>query len=315
MKSFAFMVLISAATLLAQVPKGAESNAALRYWNAFAQMSDQKLTDAQTKELEAMANGSAAWNEASFGKLLDDNHDAIETMVRGTALPYCVWGVDFELGEAAPIPQVGRGRALARLNVLTAERLAAQGKSREATDHLIAGLRFGRDLSAGMSLIGALVGASAMSSDLNTAIRLSQSGLISGEDKSRLTAAVKALPPDLLDWSQSIRFEGEAIHSGLVHLRDAQDPANLVKEWGMGADAEKDPRPTEADIHQVEAILKQVEAVFHQSPYANSAALAEVQRRVARLKPVAAAFIPNFERTNARRKELQELDEKFLAGS
>ena len=109
------LALFVVARITAQVPPRAENNAALRYWNAFAQMSDATITDAQSRQLEAIANGTSAWDESAFGKLLDDNAQAVETMLRGTSFPYCAWGLDYQLGAATPIPQIPRGRALARL--------------------------------------------------------------------------------------------------------------------------------------------------------------------------------------------------------
>src|SRR4051794_12440905 len=86
--------LLIASPIVAQVPAGAENNAALRYWNAFVQMSDATVTEAQSRQLEAIANGTSAWDESAFGRLLDDNAQAVETMVRGTSFPYCAWGLD-----------------------------------------------------------------------------------------------------------------------------------------------------------------------------------------------------------------------------
>ena len=141
---------------------------------------------AQSHQLEAIANGTSPWDESAFGKLVSDNAEAVETMVRGTSLPYCAWGLDFQLGAATPIPQIPRGRALARLNVLTAQRLAAQGNSRAATLHLLAGIRFAQDLSQDMSLIGVLTGKLALASDLNAAAALAQSNQLSKSDREKL---------------------------------------------------------------------------------------------------------------------------------
>ena len=96
------------------------------------------------------------------------------------------WGLDHKLGADTPIPQIPRGRALARLNVLTAQRLAAQGNSQEATLHLLAGIRFAQDLSQDMSLIGALTGKLALVSDLNAAVTLAQSNKLSKSDRENL---------------------------------------------------------------------------------------------------------------------------------
>jgi hypothetical protein len=311
--SLAIACVMITTSLIAQVPRGAESNAALRYWNAFAQMGNLAITDAQARRLEAMADGSSPWDESMFGKLLDENSGAVETMVRGTALPYCAWGVDYALADAAPVPQVGRGRALARLNALTAARLAAQGKSRDAADHLIAGIRFAKDLSAGMPLIGVLVGKSALTSDFHVAMSLATSGQLSPGDRARFVAAVRALSPDVFDWNHAVRVEAAATHNALSRLHYSDDPAKILTDWGMHEAATKDPRPSEADIHQADEILSDAEKVFAQSPSASAVPIAQLEARIANLNPAAKAIIPSLKRTNDRRKEVEELRQKVLS--
>ncbi len=305
------LVVTLSIVLHAQTPKQPDENAALRYWNAFAQMRDQQLTDAQSKQLEDIANGNAPWDESTFGRLLDENRGAVETMVRGTSFPYCVWGIDYKLADAAPIPQVGRGRALARLNAITAQRLAAQGKSREATDHLIAGFRFSRDLSTGMPLIGVLVGKLALSDDLSTAVLLVKAGKISNDDRKRLNDAVRALPADVFDWGGSIRIESEAIQGTLRRLRVEPDPAKLLEAWGM-REAAKNPRPSPRDITEVAHLMNDAEALFHQSLAVNQSGLSQLQARIRQLPPVASEQIPSFQRLYDRRKEVVEMRQKLI---
>lgn len=312
MRRFAILLLLSS-TLFAQVPKGAEQNAALRYWNAFALMTDAKLSDAQGKQLDAIATGDAAWDEPAFGKFMDENAGAVRTMVRGTELPYCEWGVDYELAAKAPIAQVGRGRALARLNILTAKRLAAQGKGREATDHLIAGLRFGRDLSAGMPLIGVLVGASALTDDYNAALVLNQSGQLAAADKARLSAAVRALPEDSLDWSGAMRTEGAGIHRDLVNLQRSSDPVKMLRDWQMDQAALAYAHPSDNDIRDVDSIFNEAASLLKQPTSKNQAAVAALQERITKLKSIGAYLIPSISRDNERRKALVDLRQKVLA--
>lgn len=313
MKNALLFVLLLALPVLSQVPKGAEDNAALRYWNAFAQMTDLQLNDAQSKELQSMANGAAPWNEATFGELLDENAGAVETMVRGTALPYCVWGIDYKLAANAPIPQVGRGLALARLNVLTAERLAIKGKGREATDHLIAGLRFAGDLSAGMSLVGAEIDAAALTADFNIALSLAHNGKLKAADKARYIAAVRALPADGLDWSHAIRLEGQSIHADLEQLRASKDPAKTLEAWGIANYVKTDPGVSEADIQQLDEVMAEAARVFRHSPSTNAEAVGRLQDRASKLRPVCAALVPSLAIPNERRKQLEALRQQVLS--
>jgi hypothetical protein len=196
--------------------------------------------------------------------------------------------------------------------LLTAKRLASQGKSREATDHLIAGLRFGRDLSFGMSLIGALVGAAALSDDFNSALQLSRSGQIAAQDKSRYLAAVRVLPDDGLDWSAAIRTEGDGIHRDLVKLQRAKDPARILRDWQMPDALQSNPRPSDADVQQVDAIMNEAAAMLHQPATQNGAALAALQDRAAKLNSIGTYIIPNMQRSNDKRKELATLRARVL---
>lgn len=313
MRRLSVVLLLAVVPIFAQVPKGAEDNAALRYWNAFALMSDQQLTDTQTKQLEAIANGTSPWDEATFGKLLNDNAGAVKALVRGTALPYCTWGVDYALAEEAPIPQVGRGRALARLNLLNAQRLATKGDSHTATDHLIAGLRFGRDLTAGLPLIGAVAGASAITADFNTALALAHSGQLAPEDKVRFLSAVRALPPASFDWAAAVHIEGAGLHATLEHLRSAKDPGSLLKRWGMPEEAQKDPHITEADIQQVDRVMAAAEQLLRKSGPPDPQALAKIQAATDALRPTAAAFVPSMARMAERRAKLEALRQQVLS--
>lgn len=307
------LALFMVAPVTAQVPPGAENNAALRYWNAFAQMSDATITDAQSRQLEAIANGTSAWDESAFGKLLDDNAQAVETMVRGTSFPYCAWGLDYQLGAATPIPQIPRGRALARLNVLTAQRLASQGNSKEATVHLLAGIRFARDLSQDMSLIGALTGKLALTSDLNAAARLAQANKLSKSDREKLAQAVRALPPDVFDWSQTIRNESAAIQDALVQLEQASNPAQYLRRWGVDyGDWHGKLRPSAEEIREYDSAMADAARAFRLPPSQADQQLATIAAKINNMGPAFRAFTPSLSRANASRKEVEELRQKFL---
>ena len=307
------LTLFIASPIVAQVPSGAGNNAALRYWNAFAQMSDATITEAQSRQLEAIANGTSPWDESAFGKLVSDNAEAVETMVRGTSLPYCAWGLDHKLGADTPIPQIPRGRALARLNVLTAQRLAAQGNSRAATAHLLAGIRFAQDLSQDMSLIGVFTGKLALASDLNAAAALAQSNQISKSDREKLAQAVRALPSDVFDWNQAIRKESGAIQDALVQLEQAKDPAQYLAKWGVNYnDWNGKLRPTTEEIRQYDSVMADAARAFRLPPAQAEQQLATIAARIDSMGPAFRAFTPSLTRANASRKDVEELRQKFL---
>ena len=87
-------------------------NAALRYWMAFAQMNDSPISGEDAALMDAIVNGNAPWDEQKFGPLVEQNKEAIETMIRGTRLPFCDWGIEYDLGPDAPIAYLPKARAL-----------------------------------------------------------------------------------------------------------------------------------------------------------------------------------------------------------
>ncbi len=279
------------------------------------QNSDASITDVQSRELEAIANGTSPWDESAFGKLVDDNAEAVQTMVRGTSFPYCAWGLDYELGANTPIPHIPRGRALARLNVLTAQRLASEGKSDDATLHLLAGIRFARDLTQGMSLIGVLTGKLALTSDLNAATALAQSNKLSRSDRQKLAQSVRGLPPDVFDWGRSIQNESAAIHDALVQLQQANDPAKLLVKWGISySDWNGQLRPSATEIHRYDSIMADAVRAFGLPPAQTDQQLATIGAKINAMGPAFRSLTPSFSRANVSRKEVVELREKFLQG-
>ncbi len=92
-------------------------NAALGYWMAMAQMQNPEAPGALADGLERAARGEGAW-EDRFAPVVDANRQALLTMQRASALPYCDWGLEYSRHAETPIAHLVRARALARLNVL-----------------------------------------------------------------------------------------------------------------------------------------------------------------------------------------------------
>ena len=77
-------------------------NAALRYWSAFAEMQDAAISNQQVKELGGIFDGTTPYDDLKFKDLVEKNRRALETMARGTALPHCDWGLEYEMGLEFP---------------------------------------------------------------------------------------------------------------------------------------------------------------------------------------------------------------------
>src|SRR5689334_12497220 len=69
------------------------NNAALQYYSAFLQMQDAELSEADIKELTDIISGSRPYDNAKFDSLVEENSQAVETMMIGASLPQCDWGL------------------------------------------------------------------------------------------------------------------------------------------------------------------------------------------------------------------------------
>jgi hypothetical protein len=201
------LLLIAAGAAMAQ--QKPEANAALRYWSAFAQMQDSVITPEQAKELNLILEGTAPYSDLKYRDLVEKNRPALESMIRGAALPYCDWGIDYELGLDTPVDYVRKALELGRLNVLYAFHLLITGDRDGAVRALAAGVRFSRDVANGGSLFAAVTADNLLSSDFRAMafeLHLSQPEL-SAAQKSILKRALAQLPPDGLDWQSAVKRE------------------------------------------------------------------------------------------------------------
>jgi hypothetical protein len=183
-------------------------NAALRYWSAFAQMEDVAITDDQAKELNLILDGTAPYSDLKYRELVEKNRRALETMIRGTALPVCDWGLDYQLGSETPIDFVRKALTLGRLNILYALHLLQTGDKDGAVRTLAAGLRFSHDVANGGTLFASLVTKHLLADHLRV-ITFALQTEVSAAQRSVLRQATIQLGPDGLDWESNIRRELE----------------------------------------------------------------------------------------------------------
>lgn len=122
-------------------------NAALRYWSAFSQMQDASISDDEAKELTSTIDGSTPYSDSRYKDLVEKNKSALDTMARGTALPNCDWGIEYQLGTETPVEYVRKALTLGRLNVLYSLHLIANGDKDGAVRVLTIGLHFSHDVA------------------------------------------------------------------------------------------------------------------------------------------------------------------------
>lgn len=200
---------VSVATGSAQPSAKLGENAALRYWSAFAQLRDAALTVEQVKELSSILDGSTPYDDSKYKNLVEQNQPAIETMVRGTLIANCEWGVDDQLGPDAPVDYVRKALALGRLNVLYALHLMSTRDPQTAARTLAGGLRFSRDVANGGTLFATLA-----SKDLLVAHLRAINAMLDDRERSPSAAqlipvekAIALLGRDGLDWQAAMKRE------------------------------------------------------------------------------------------------------------
>lgn len=218
---FTVMMVLSAAlacgSASAQQNPKAGDNAALRYWAAFAQMQDSEITEQQAKEAHAILDGTAPYDDSKYKGLVEKNRPALDTMARGTALPYCDWGVELQLGDQAPVEYARKAALLGRLNVFYVFHLLLAHDKDGAVRALQAGLRFSHDVANGGTLFATVVSKGLIVTHLKAVAGAVHLGELSTAQRAALQKSIEQLGPDGLDWPVAMKRE-----LGLVRAGDAK---------------------------------------------------------------------------------------------
>jgi hypothetical protein len=224
--SMILIALFSAGSAWAQRNASLKENAALRYWSAFSEVQDSGITDQQAKELNAILDGSAPYDDSKYKELLEKNTLALEIMARATSLPNCDWGLDYGLGHDVPVDYARKALVLGRLNVLYAFHLLKTGNKDGAVRALAAGLRFSHDAGNGGSLFATLIAKDLLVNHLRAitgAIHLEQ---LSANQRSQLQVAVIRVGEGL-DWPTAAKRDLEALRGD--YTGNSQTSAALTR--------------------------------------------------------------------------------------
>ena len=243
------VVLLSAGSASAQRNATLAPNAALRYWSAFSQVQDSGITDQQAKELNAILDGTAPYDDSKYKDLLEKNTLALEIMARATSLPNCDWGLDYGLGQDLPVDYARKALVLGRLNVLYAFHLLKTGNKDGAVRALAAGLRFSRCVANGGSLFATLIAKDLLVSHLRAssdALHLEQ---LSATQRTRLQQAVTGLGSHGVDWQSAMKQE-----MGVLNRPPWQESVSLVRVTQAYLAAVDDP----SRLPQLEQVLASV---------------------------------------------------------
>jgi hypothetical protein len=137
----------------ADAPCDLDANAALKYWQAFAQL--PKLTDVEEHKLNEECLTMPL--DAHARELVDKAAYAFRMVHRAAALPRCAWGLGLEEGIDLLIPHVQAARTLSSLACLRARIRFEDGHNAEAIDDLLDAMTMGRHVSRDGTLIAVLV--------------------------------------------------------------------------------------------------------------------------------------------------------------
>ena len=211
MPSIMLVLLLSAVSAFAQRNVPLADNAALRYWSAFSAVQDTAITDEQARELNAILDGAAPYDDSKYKDLLEKNTLALEIMARGTSLANCDWGLDYR-AEDVPVEYARKALVLGRLNVLYAFHLFIAGNKDGGVRTLAAGLRFSHDVGNGGSLFATLIAKDLLVNHLRAVADVLHLEQLSAAQRAQLQEAVRRLGEGL-DWRTAAKLDLEGLRS------------------------------------------------------------------------------------------------------
>jgi hypothetical protein len=303
-------IAILAAPLAAQPQPAARGgggqNAALQYWQAFAQM--PQLDEAKQKLLaSAVAPGDASPTDPAAAELADSAKDALLYLHRGAAIGPCDWGLHREDGPDLLLPHLGKGRDLGRLACLRARQDFARGDNAKgveaAGDTLVLARHLSTDLTAIISYLVQLNVEATAVNTLATHLAGLDAATLDALDRrlaalppgGSLEACVKVERESFLDWAIAT----------LRQMKD-QDPwkQRVLGPLAMneaGKEQEKIDAAVAASGGTREGVLKQLESLRSYYEYMDRivtlpreqfrAKLAEIEKRV-ESNPIGKAVVP-----------------------
>lgn len=222
-------LLAGAASAQSGPPVQLGENAALRYWSAFAQMQDYAMATQPNSGLD----------DPRMKELFEKNKGALDTMRRGTMLPNCDWGIDYELGVNTPVEFVRKAMILGKLNALYVMYLESHVDTEKAVRALVAGLRFSHDVANGGTLLATVTADGLLMDHLPMIANLVHAGL-SQAQRLALQKAVAQLGPSGLDWEGAVKRE-LGLYRGTDHGLSAQGLAALAQINPLYVSAMSDP--------------------------------------------------------------------------
>jgi hypothetical protein len=310
---FAVMLGLVAACLpmscVAQPSQGTGNNAALQYYSAFLQMKDADLSDADVKELGEVIAGSRPYDDGKFGKLVESNAEALETMMAGAELSDCDWGLAIlskKFGWQTPVPYFWRSRALGRINILFVLRAWSKGDQDKAVNALSSGMLFAKHVSSGGPLVPALITKMLLVQQLSVTSRLVDSGKLTSRQGEILRAALAELGSDGVDWQAAINTQIKNLNISLDQFRSSHDQRQYYK-LAFGKDAPSGFHVTQQDYSDLEKVAAAYSKLFRDDN------AGPVLSTISAATNTVQMMIPNPERVVKAKQELQKALEETKA--
>jgi hypothetical protein len=312
--ALSLLLLAGAAGAFAQVRTLPETrNAALRYWQAFAEIKDPASEKSTLELMEKTLAGQAAWDEGKLAAILDANRIALGIFLRATSLPDCDWGLEYRRGPDASIAIVPRASVMARLNSLQAMREMATGNKSAAVERWIAGIRFSQDLAHGGSLIFALTAKSALMINMRALSAEAKNGHFNQTQKKRLFASINGLPEDGFDWGTTWGIEQATIEVFYQHLQDSKNPSRLDELLMDEAPSPGCIPPSEKEIRAFREYMFAVQAALRDAPANSKSRIDALEPMRKKLCPNEQSSIPSAQQINIVRTELSSARQALLA--
>lgn len=270
-------LLVAAVSVFGQVKAPPETrNAALRYWQAFAELKDPPANQGIQVEMEKVLSGDAPWDEVKLGGVVAANEIPLGIMHRATKLPDCDWGVEYSRGPEASIAFVPRAHVLARLNMLQGIRQMAKGQPQAAVETWLAGIRFAQDLTRGGSLIFSLTAKSVLQQEMHTLTAEAKQRRLNSTQKKQLYTAVNALPEDGFDWELAWELDSAGADVFFEEMQRSQNPKGVFESL-MGKLAPKGCIPPSAQqVMLYHEYMNDVAAALRLPPPATKQRLVEL---------------------------------------
>jgi hypothetical protein len=301
--AFATLFLLAAAFAAhSQVKLPPETrNAALRYWQAFAEIKDPPRGSAENGNGFA---GEQPWDEGKLGGIVAANENALGIMQRATKLPDCDWGIEYGQGSTASVALVPRANVLGRLNILQGIRQMAKGQSQAAADTWIAGIRFAQDLTKGGSLLFVFTATNLLAQEMRLIRVEARQGRLTASQKRQLYVAMSALPEDGFDWSVAWQLDEAGADSLFTELQQSRQPADLYRRM-MGEPVFRSCLPPNAQqLKAYRVYMNDVAAALHLPPPKAKQRINELEVEKRSICDTLLQAIPSAQRVNDVRTEI-----------